>query len=85
MCTLLPALCIANNVNSLCVIINCIALPPLPLLTHAVGENDEVSIRDVALMVAKAMNFEGQVIVSSPCLGARFMYMYMHTHVGYKY
>ena len=37
----------------------------LLLCMTAVGEEDEVSIRDVALMVAKAMNFEGKVIVSA--------------------
>ena len=30
----------------------------------AVGEEDEVSIKDIAYMVAEAMDFKGEVIVS---------------------
>lgn len=30
-----------------------------------VGEEDEVSIRDVALMIAEAMDFKGEVVVSA--------------------
>ena len=33
---------------------------------YSVGEKDEVSIRDVALMIAEAMDFKGDVIVSNP-------------------
>ena len=38
----------------------------------SVGEEDEVSIRDVALMVAKAMNFEGKVIFDSTKADGQF-------------
>ena len=32
-------------------------------MPYSVGEEDEVSIRDVAFMVAKAMEFKGEVKV----------------------
>lgn len=35
---------------------------------YIVGEEDEVSIRDVAHMVAEAMEFEGELIVSQLCI-----------------
>ena len=31
---------------------------------HVVGEEDEVSIKDIAYMVAEAMEFKGELVVS---------------------
>ena len=43
----------------------CYIVSLLPLSSSlSVGEEDEVSIRDVALMIAEAMNFKGEVVVS---------------------
>ena len=35
----------------------------LACVFSAVGEEDEVSIRDIALMIAEAMEFKGEVVV----------------------
>eukprot|EP00978_Attheya_sp_CCMP212_P008341 scaffold19620_cov55-Attheya_sp.AAC.3 len=41
-------------------------------ITLSVGEEDEVSIRDVALAVAKAMKFEGEVVFDSEKADGQF-------------
>jgi GDP-L-fucose synthase len=41
-------------------------------ITLSVGEEDEVSIRDVALLVAKAMKFEGDVVFDSEKADGQF-------------
>ena len=37
------------------------------MFVSIVGEKDEVSIHEVALMITEAMDFKGEVIVSNLC------------------
>lgn len=51
------------------------------LLCHVVGEEDEVSIKDVAYMVTEAMEFKGEIKVRFRAFLAHVHKKFSHQHV----
>ena len=56
----------------------------------AVGEEDEVSIKEVAEMIVEAMNFNGEVLVSFLVIVVvrsirhTYIYIYIYIYIGNK-